>query len=383
MDLPPYQRRQRAAIMPGPPAPRSCPMLRTLGYLVVLTSLALAVVYGYPQVFQPRRADADERQQTIVPVVVSTLRMEILVDSMEALGTLQANESVVITPNVSDHLIALHFDDGQTVEKGQLLVELTVGEEEALLLEAIALRDDQRMRKEQIDELYKQGMSSEGELSNRKALLSAAQARVIRLEAQIADHKIVAPFAGTLGLRRVSEGAFVDPHTVITTLDDLDVMKLDFTIPETYLSALKVGMDIQAQSDAYPDDLFEGTLKTIDTHVDPRTRAVTMRAMLPNPDRKLRPGMLMKVRVVRSRKLALVLPEEALIPSDRQQRVFYVDADDIARLRAVTIGRRRLGAVEVLKGLEVGDRVVVEGMVRVRPDREVLVVETRSGTERL
>lgn len=358
-------------------------MLRTLGYLVVLTALALAVIYGYPQVFPPIRADADERQQTIVPVVVSTLRMEMLVDSMEALGTLQANESVVITPNVSDHLIALHFDDGQTVEKGQLLVELTVGEEEALLLEAIALRDDQRMRKEQIEELYQQGMSSEGELSNRKAMLSAAQARVIRLEAQIADHRIVAPFAGTLGLRRVSEGAFVDPHTVITTLDDLDVMKLDFTIPETYLSALKVGMDIQAQSDAYPDDLFEGTLKTIDTHVDPRTRAVTMRAMLPNPDRKLRPGMLMKVRVVRSRELALVLPEEALIPSDRQQRVFFIDSDDIARLRVVTIGRRRLGAVEVLKGLEVGDRVVVEGMVRVRPDREVLVVETRSGTERL
>lgn len=380
MDLPPYQRRQRAAIMPGPPV---LPMLRTLGYLVVLTSLALAVVYGYPQVFPPKRADADERQQTIVPVVVSTLRMEILEDSMEALGTLQANESVVITPNVSDHLIALHFDDGQTVEKGQLLVELTVSEEQALLLEAIALRDDQRMRKEQIEELYQKGMSSEGELSNRKALLSAAQARVIRLEAQIADHRIVAPFAGTLGLRRVSEGAFVDPHTVITTLDDLDVMKLDFTIPETYLSALKVGMDIHAQSDAYPDDLFEGTLKTIDTHVDPQTRAVTMRAMLPNPDHKLRPGMLMKVRVVRSRDLALVVPEEALIPSDRQQRVFFIDADDIARLRMVTIGRRRLGVVEVLKGLEVGDRVVVEGMVRVRPDQRVLVVETRSGTERL
>ena len=358
-------------------------MLRTLGYLVVLTSLALAVVYGYPRLFPTERVDAGEKQQTVVPVVVSTLREEIFEDSMEALGTLQANESVVITPNVSDHLIALHFDDGQQVEAGQLLVELTVSEEQALLLESIALRDDQRMRYEQIDELYKKGMSSEGELSNRKALLSAAQARVIRLEAQIADHRIEAPFAGTLGLRRVSEGAFVDPHTVITTLDDLAVMKLDFTIPETYLAALQVGMVIQAQSDAYPDDLFEGTLKTIDTQVDPRTRAVTMRALLPNPDRKLRPGMLMKLRVVRSRALALVLPEEALIPSDRKQRVFLVDADDIARLRVVTVGRRRFGAVEVLDGLEAGDRVVVEGTVRVRPDSKVRIVENRNGTERL
>ncbi|MHC5065422.1 MAG: efflux RND transporter periplasmic adaptor subunit [Planctomycetota bacterium] len=356
-------------------------MLRILSYVLVLALLATGVIYGYPLLFGAGSADAGAGRQTVVPVVVSTLRIERFEDSLEALGTLKANESVLVTPNLSDHIMTLHFEDGQQVEKGQLLAELTVGEELALLGEASALRDDQKLRFEQVEELYAKEMSSQRELNNNKALLAAAEARVLRLQAQIDDHKVLAPFAGTLGFRRVSAGAFVDPKTTIATLDDLSVMKLDFTVPETYMAALSRGMAVQARSDAWPAELFEGSVLTVDTQVDPKTRAVTARAVIPNPDGKLRPGMLMKLKVVRSVDEVLLLPEEALIPSDRDQRVFLLDSDDVARLTTIKIGRRRRGAAEVLEGLEVGDRVVVEGVVRVRDNQQVRVTSNRNGTE--
>ncbi len=356
-------------------------MLRILSYALVLTLLACGVIYGYPLLFGNDSADAGGPPKTVVPVVISTLRIERFEDSLEALGTLKANESVVITSNLSDHIKTLHFEDGEQVEKGQLLAELTVGEERAQLNEAIALRDDQKLRFEQVEELYAKEMSSQRELNNNKALLAAAESRVRRLQAQIADHRVLAPFSGTLGFRRVSEGAFVDPKTALTSLDDLSVMKLDFTVPETYMAALRRGMAVHARSDAWSGELFEGSVQTVDTQVDPRTRSATARATIPNPDGKLRPGMLMKLKVVRSVDQVLLLPEEALIPSDRDQRVFLLDENDVARLHTIKIGRRRRGAAEVLEGLDVGDRVVVEGVVRVRDNQKVRVTENRDGTE--
>jgi membrane fusion protein (multidrug efflux system) len=302
----------------------------------------------------------------------------VFVASLEALGDVRANESVEVRAARSDHIDAIHFDDGQEVDTGDLLLELNAEEERAALAEARAILEDRQLNHQRAMELAQGGIASERELETASSLLRAAEARVASLEAAVADREIRAPFSGSLGLRQVSVGSYIDPSTVVTTLDDLSVVKTDFTIPETWLAAVAVGMRIVARSDAWPDHTFDGTIRAIDTRIDPATRAVAVRGELPNPERRLRPGMLLKIAVERDAEPVLQIPEAALVPVGDRQFVFRVDDDDVAERVEVTLGRRRVGAVEILDGLRAGDRVVIEGLVRVRPDLPVIVVAERT-----
>lgn len=357
-------------------------MLRSILSLVALLGFAVGGYYAWPYLLPAEAAVEAGRRDIAVPVRVSRVALERFDDVLQALGTVRSNESVVLTANSSELVAKVHFEDGQEVEAGQLLVELDATEETALLAEAKALRDDRQNRYDQIEELFKKEMSSAGELDNQRALLRAAEARVASMEARIADRQVTAPFAGTLGLRQVSEGALIDPNTVITTLDDLTQVNLDFTIPETWLPTVRPGMTIEATSDAYTDREFVGKVQTVDTRLDPETRAVTVRAVLDNEDRALRPGMLLKLQVVRSRAEALLVPEESLIPDERRQFVYVIDGERRVTEREVTLGRRRYGVAEVTEGLTPGELVIVEGMVRVRPGDEVEMVGVREGTGR-
>jgi membrane fusion protein (multidrug efflux system) len=184
-----------------------------------------------------------------------------------------------------------------------------------------------------------------------------------------------------LGTRRISNGAVVDSNTVITTLDDTSVIKLDFTIPEAYLAVLRNGMDITAQSPAYPDRNFNGTVTAISSRVDPETRTLTIRAHIPNPDRLLKPGMLLTVELIKDRTRSLVIPEEAVILERDKKFALVVTAQNtVAKLEIVT-GRRSPGKVEVISGLNAGQRVIIKGITRVRPGTSVDVVETLQAAE--
>lgn len=353
-------------------------MRTLLIYLLALAALASAAAFGLPQLLGSDAAQAASAEpQAPPPVVVAPVTRAPLADNLEALGTVLANESVTLTPNRADHVVRVHFRDGQEVQAGDLLVEMHAEEEAGLLAEASAMRDERQVRYEQLLDLFERDMTSQRDLDNAKALLAAARARVTSLQAAIDDRSVRAPFAGTLGLRRISEGSYLQPSSVITTLDDLSVVKLDFTIPETWLAAVGAGQKIAARSDAWPDTAFTGEVTTVDTRLDARTRSATVRALLPNPERKLRPGMLLKVVVDRGEQDVLQIPEEALVPLGDEQFVFRVDDDEIARRVRVTIGRRRVGTVELLDGLTESDRVVIEGIVRVRADNAVQVVATR------
>lgn len=356
--------------------------MRTLVvYLLALTALAVGAWFGFPGLFGEPEADASAassaHSQRPAPVIVAVAAEELLEDNLDALGTVRARESVEITTNRADHVKAIHFEDGQEVEAGQLLLELNAAEEQALLQEAAALRDDRLVRHKQVIELFDQELISQRELDNAQALLAAAEARVVGLQAAIADRRVRAPFAGRLGFRRVSAGAYLQPSTVITTLDDLSVVKLDFTIPENWLPSIKKGMKVSARTSAWPGLSFPGEVVVVDTRLDARTRSATVRAELPNEGRMLRPGMLLKVAVERGEAPVLQVPEEALIPLDNRQFVMRVDENNVAHQVPVVIGRRLVGRVEVTEGLAVGDRVVVEGIMRVRDGAPVEIVSVR------
>lgn len=349
-----------------------------IAYVFALVAVGAGIWFG----FLSRTEAAEEengRTPSAAPVILATVVEAPFSDVLSALGTAVANESVRLTANRSELVKAVHFDDGQHVARGAVLVELETDEEEAMLAETKALLGEREAEHKRQLELFGQGIAPESQVQTAAAQLEAARSRVRTLEATIADLVIKAPFEGVLGLRQVSVGSLLQPSTVIATLDDLSVVKVDFTIPETWLSAVRVGQPVATRTDAWPKRSFPGKISAIDTRLDPGTRSVKVRAVVPNPDVLLRPGMLMKVEVDRGEEPSLQVPEEAIVQRGSSHFVYVVGDDGVAKETSVEVGRRQVGRVEVLAGLEKGQRVVVEGIVRVRDGVPVEVVEVRGG----
>ncbi|HEX2494215.1 MAG TPA: efflux RND transporter periplasmic adaptor subunit, partial [Steroidobacter sp.] len=305
-------------------------------------------------------------------VIIARPVKEEFAHEVEALGTLRANESVDITAKVADRVAAIHFAEGQHVRRGDVLVELDSTEPRADLAAAQAAERDSRSQFKRSQELYQTKALSEAQLEQLQATLLANEARVAAAQSRVNDRIIAAPFAGRVGLRNVSLGGLVSPGTVITTLDDLSVVKLDFSVPEAFLATLKPGLPVEARSSAYPGEAFAGRVASIDTRVDPNTRSVAIRALIDNRDGRLRPGMFMTLKLVRREGEALMLPEQAIVPENDRHYVFLA-LDGRAHRREVRIGRRRPGEVEIVEGLTPEDTVVVEGTLNLRDGAPVRV----------
>jgi membrane fusion protein (multidrug efflux system) len=319
-------------------------------------------------------------------VIVAEVRLVDFVDRVEALGTLRANESVRLTASVTEIVSAIHFDDGDRVREGKVLVEMTSAEEHALLEEAEARVAEARRQYHRVKSLESQGTEAKSLLDQRRREWETARARLAAIESRLQDRLIRAPFGGVVGLRDISPGALVEPGDLITTLDDDSVMKLDFSVPSTYLAALKPGLGVVARTRAYGERDFSGQVSSVASRVDPVTRAVLVRAMLPNPGRILKPGMLMRVELLQNPRQALVIPEEALVPQGRKQFVLLVndetDGNEVTR-KEVRIGARRPGEVEVLEGLNPGERVITHGTEKVRVGQHVVVSAVDNGSQSL
>lgn len=296
---------------------------------------------------------------SVVPVAWS--------DAIEALGTAQANESVTLTAKVTETVDRVNFNDGDFVEAGQVLVDLSGRAEVAQLEEERAAFKEASQQYARQAELVKQGTIARSALDAQVAMRDAAAARMNAIRARLSDRVITAPFDGVLGFRQVSAGALVSPGTVIATLDDIRTIKLDFPVPEAFLASVTPGLRIAAKSAAWPEREFEGTVRAVGSRVDPVTRAVTVRAEIPNPDSQLRPGMLLTVRLFKPERQALAIPEIALTQIGSQAYVFRVGADAKVEQVEVVTGARRRNEVEVKQGLAAGDRIVVEGSVKLRP----------------
>ncbi len=287
-------------------------------------------------------------------------------DVIEALGTARANESVMITAKVTETVVRVNFEDGDLVQAGDVLVDLSGRVEVAGLAEAAAsFRESEQQFKRQ-QQLIQQKLIPASQLDTQRAAVDSARARLDATRARLSDRVITAPFAGVLGFRQVSPGTLVTPGTTIASLDDVSTMKLDFAVPESFLAALANGQAIAALSSAYPGRDFKGQVRTIGSRVDPVTRAVSVRGEIPNPDGLLRPGMLLTLRVFQPERTALVVPEISVIQVAQQAHVFRVLPDNKVEQVNVKIGQRRLGEVEVIEGLSAGDRIVVDGTVKLR-----------------
>lgn len=312
-----------------------------------------------------------------VPVVAARVERRSFSDGIQALGTAQARESIVLTPKVADTIRAIRFDSGARVRQGQVLVEMSSVEQAASLEEAQAANAAAQEELRRGQELFDRGFASQARLDTVRAAADAAQARVNASFSRIADRTIRAPFAGVVGLRTASPGQYVRPGDQIGTLDDLSEIKLDFTVPETQVARLAQGVQIVARTAAYPDRTFPGVIANVDSRVDPTTRAVRVRAILPNQDEAIRPGMLMTVEIHSNPRDALAVPEIALIDQADGAYAFRITSgqggSQSAERVQVQIGARTGGMAEVLGGLNEGDRVVVEGVQSIRPGQPVRV----------
>jgi membrane fusion protein, multidrug efflux system len=300
-----------------------------------------------------------------IAVVTAPVNSERVANQLSALGTAKANESVDITTKVSNLVTSVKFQDGERVRRGQVLIELDSAQARADLAEAEAARTESTSQFNRSRELLSTKAVSESTLEQLEAQMKANTARVAAANARLEDTVIRAPFAGRVGLRRVSVGSLVNPGTVITTLDDTSVIKVDFQVPENFLGSLREGLTVAALASAFPGHEFEGKVGSVDSRVDPVTRSLTVRALMPNSDNLLKPGMFLNVRIARDERDAMIIPEAALVPEQSRQFVF-VAANGRAERREVQIGTREPGRVEIVSGLQPGERVVVEGTQKIR-----------------
>ena len=314
-----------------------------------------------------------------VKVVTHTLEEQSIVDEIQALGTARANESVEIRPRVASLVTKIAFEEGQAVERGDLLVELENSEIKAELAQAEASLSESLSLYNRSKELTSTQAISESNLETLLAQVKVNEANVAAQKARLRNTEVRAPFAGRVGLRRVSPGSFVDTSTVITTLDDVETIKLDFTVPETFITVLSDGMKILAHSIVYPDRVFEGRVTSIDTRVDPVSRAIRVRAVMPNDDRALKPGMFITVDLQRDRGDVLVAPEQAIVPEGSNQYLFVV-FDGIVERRVIELGRRIPGFVVIADGAEAGEVVITEGTNKVREGSRVEIFDQAAAT---
>ncbi len=314
-------------------------------------------------------------------VVVEQASVKSFPLSAEALGNARANESIDIRPKINATLTEILFEEGQKVQAGDVLVKLDNLEQVADLAAAKAALVDSEASFRRSSELFKTNVVAKSQLLQDEAKKIADEAMVSVAEKRLADTVVRAPFAGRIGLRRVSLGSLLGPDTVITTLDDTHIIKVDFDLPEIYLSRLEPGLKVLAHSAAYPDHDFAGKVSSVDTRVDPVSRTVKVRSVMPNTEGHLRPGMFLTVKLLNDTIEALVIPERALIPERSVQYVYVVGVNHLVEKRAVRIGRRRPGEVEILEGLAAGETVIVDGVQKAREGQPVEIMAREAKTQ--
>ncbi len=297
-------------------------------------------------------------------------------DRLEVLGVAKGRESVSLTSSTTELVTRVRFRDGQTVQRGAVLVDLQAGEEDANITVARAALLQAERQNDRWKALYARGFAPKATVDLYDAQYQQAVATLKAAQSRRADRSIRAPFTGVIGLTDVAPGTLINPGSVIATLDDVSVIRVDFDIPDRYLSLITQGQPIIARPDALPGEAFNGRIAMLNTRVDERTRSIRGRAEFPNPGRRLKPGMLVRVGIDRGQRQAVAVPQAAVQFEGDAASVFMIaqqNGKTIARQQPVTVGIDDGGFVEIRAGLKAGDRIVADGLNRLQPNQPVKV----------
>lgn len=347
---------------------------KRLPFLFLLIPLVGLAVY----LSMPEEQTAKQFNQRVVAVkTIAAVEAEFK-DVVEALGTTRANEQVYITSKYSDIVDTVNFDDGQRVTKNDVLVRLNNQEALAKVKELEANLAESTAQLKRFQDLYKKKATSKSIVDQQEAQAKAIDAQLMSAKTKVNELTITAPFDGILGFRQISNGAYIKAGDIITTLDDLSIIKVDFSIPERFFTTIKIGQPITASSSAYTNKVFNGTITSIAPRIDSVTRTVKIRAEIPNATLALRSGMLLNIAIERRVDTVLQVPESAIIPIEDKHYIYVVKesaAEKIANKIVVSIGRRNPGVVEVTGGLALGEQVVIEGALKLRDGSQVTVLE--------
>ncbi|WP_373089674.1 efflux RND transporter periplasmic adaptor subunit [Sneathiella sp.] len=355
-------------------------------FWMALAVIALALGGGYYYVTEkgmyaaPDAAAAPAETERTVVVEASPVTVDTVIDDIRAVGTLQANEAVIISSEIAGRIDKIRFKESENVAAGDVLVEL---DSDILRAELVKVNSDLTLAKANLDRAMKLAKQGTGTLRARDEAVAANQAEQANLSlarARLDKATIKAPFSGVVGLRSVSIGAYVTPGDQLVELADIDPIKVDFRVPELSLSSLRSGQAIRVSVDAVPGRTFEGKIYVVDPIVDANGRAIRLRARIDNPDHILFPGLFARVQIVVERRDDSVLvPESAIFARDRKRYVYQI-IKNRAVLTEIELGQRRSGQAEITKGLNPDSIVITAGHQQVRDGTLVEIAHTAAAS---
>ncbi len=346
-------------------------MIRRHFFLVVALSavVLMLVVGGFKLAFADKEAKGAGGGGRATAVSQAVVGEKPFTDRIEVLGAAKGRQSVTITSNTPELITSVHFSDGQAVTRGQVLVTLKADQEDAGISEAKARLAQAQRDYTRWKTLADKGIAPRATAEQYLSALEVAKASVGTAQAQKLDRVLRAPFSGRVGISDVAPGMLIAAGTPIVSLDDASVIRVDFSVPDRYLSTLRVGLPIAARPDALPGETFQGKIAQIDTRIDPATRAIKARAEFPNPGGRLKPGMLVKVAIDQGVRNAPAVPEAAVQFEGNQASVYRIAKGPkglVARRTDVDTGITQGGFVEIRSGLKAGEKIVADGLNRVQ-----------------
>ncbi|MFM1769746.1 MAG: hypothetical protein RJA22_2275 [Verrucomicrobiota bacterium] len=305
-------------------------------------------------------------------VVLAEAKRQAVSETLSLVASLVADEMVEVRAETEGTIEEILFEEGAPVNKGDLLIRLDESKFTNAVTEAEANFKLSQLTYDRVQRLYAGKLISQQEFDQAAATLQANQASLDLKRRQWRDTRLVAPFAGIAGGRMVSPGQVIARNTILTWVVDLDPVKAEISVPERFLGQLAVGQKLALTVAAFPGEVFPGEVYFIAPQVDPTTRTALIKARIPNPQRRLKPGMFANLDLtLRLKDQAVVIPESAVLASGDRTIIYVAGPDDIAQIRPVQLGIRQAGIVEVTRGLEGGERVVAEGIQKVRPGGKV------------
>jgi len=327
-------------------------------------------------------ASSHAQQGQGLPAEVFQVESSSLNHVITTVGTLRANEAVILRPEISGRVSAILFREGEIIEKGQPLIEIDNTSFVAELAQAQAQANLSRIEYQRAADLLERRVGSQTDRDTRLAQLRVTEAQVQLAQAQLAKTTLLAPFAGEVGLRYVSPGDFISAGQDLVEVVDTHEMKIDFTLPERNISQIQVGQVIEVLVDALPGQTFQGEIYAISPSSRSGSHNLSIRARIPNEDGQLRPGLFARITIITGQDPdALMVPEAAIIPQNNEFFIMRLNAENQVGLVPVTLGSRRVGEVQILSGLEVGDVIVTAGHIKLRPGMPVTPLFPQNDTQ--